>query len=88
MALNDGILDIDALIGRQEKAIKYFSTANEKYNPRIKVYYNSDDVVLKTEEILYPGTNNEITYSQTYYYTNVTNSGIDYVTTIEPWVVI
>ena len=88
MARNDGILDLDAMIGKDERDRKFFSSGNQKYNPRIKIYYNSDNDVLTLEEILYLGTPNEITYSQTYYYTDVTNSGVDHVTTIEPWVVL
>lgn len=87
MARDDGILDLDALYGRSVRERKYLSTANVKYNPKMIVYYNSDDVVMKTEEILYPGTVNEITYSQTYWYSDIGPgaSGIDHWTIIDPW---
>jgi hypothetical protein len=88
MARDDGIIDQEYLIGRSERELKYFSTANAKFNPKMKIYYNSDDVVLKAEEILFPGTPDEVTYSQTYWYSDVTNSGIDHVTTIDPWVIV
>lgn len=85
MARDDGIIDHEYLIGRGGKELKYFSTANAKFNPRMKIYYNSDDVVIKTEEILFPGTADELIYSQTYWYSDVTNSGIDHWTIIDPW---
>ena len=88
MARDDGILDLDYPGSMREEPKKYYSTARAKYNPKMKIYYNSDDIVLKAEEILFPGTPDEVTYSQTYWYSDVTNSGIDHVTTIDPWVTV
>lgn len=88
MARDDGILDLDYEGSMWERSKKFFSTANAKYNPRTIIYYNSDTPakVLKIEETLYPGTANEKTWTQHYYYSDVTNSGIDHTMTIQPWV--
>jgi len=85
MALNDGRLDLDARIGRSSHSKKFFSTANEKYNPRTKIYYNSNDDVLKIEEILYAGTANEVTYIQVFNYIPAVASGVARTTIIESW---
>jgi hypothetical protein len=85
MARNDGTLDLDYRIGKGDRDKKFFSTANVKYNPRTKIYYNSDDDVLKIEEILYPGTANEVTYTQTFNYIPAVASGVARTTIIEPW---
>jgi hypothetical protein len=86
MARDDGILDLDYQGSPWERSLKFFSTANAKYNPKTVIYYNSADKVLKIEETLYPGTANEHTYTQHFYYSDVTNSGIDHTMTIHPWV--
>ena len=86
MARNDGILDLDYAGSMWERSKKFFSTANAKYNPRTVISYNVNGKVLKIEETLYPGTANELTYTQHFYYSNVTISGIDHTMTIHPWV--
>jgi hypothetical protein len=85
MAVGDGILDLDLRIGKGDSDRKFFSTGSQKYNPRTKIYYNSNDDVIKIEEILYAGTANEVTYSQTFNYIPAVSSGTARVTIIEPW---
>ena len=85
MAVNDGILDLELRIGKAETDKKYFSTGSAKYNPRTKIYYNSNDDVLKIEETLYPGTANEKTYTQIFNYIPSVASGTARITIIEPW---
>jgi hypothetical protein len=84
MARNDGIYDYPYRIGRDDEPA---STAGRRgvTNHQTKIYYNSDEDVLAVEEIVFPGTANEAIYRQQFYYTNVTNSGVDHVTTINPW---
>ena len=86
MAVNDGIIDVSTTrIGRHPDSKKFFSTANSKYNPRTKIYYNSDDDVLQIEEILYEGTNNEVTYTQLFNYIPAVASGVARTTIVEAW---
>jgi len=87
MARNDGIYDFPYRIGRGDTSAKFGSTAGATgvSNPQTKIYYNSDDDVLAVEEIIFAGTSNETIYRQQFYYTNVTNSGVDHITTINAW---
>lgn len=85
MARDDGILDQDYPGSMWERQKKFYSTATSKYNPRTVIYYNSEDKVLKIEETLFPGTVDETTYTQTFFYSDVTNSGIDHTMTVHPW---
>ena len=86
MARDDGILDLDYPNSMRERPKKYYSTAIAKFNPRTIIYYNSNDKVLKIEETLFPGTVDELTYTQHFYYSDVTNSGIDHTMTVHPWI--
>ena len=80
MTTNDGIVDVSTgRIGRQPGMVH--STANVKQI----IYYNADDVVLHIDEIYNVGTYEEKAYRQIFYYSDVTNSGIDHTTTIWPW---
>lgn len=80
MTTNDGILDVSTgRIGRQPGMVR--STANVKQ----VIYYNADDVVLYIDEIYNAGQDDEKSYRQVFYYSDVTNSGIDHTTTILPW---
>ena len=86
MARDDGILDLDYRVGRVERSKKFFSTAQAKFNPKTKIYYNSDDDVLRIDETLFPGTVNETTYTQVFNYIPAVASGVARTTIIEPWV--
>lgn len=80
MTTNDGIVDVSTgRIGRQRGMVH--STANVKQI----IYYNAENVVLYIDEIYNTGTYEEKAYRQIFYYSDVTNSGIDHTTTIWPW---
>jgi lactate dehydrogenase-like 2-hydroxyacid dehydrogenase len=80
MTTNDGIVDVSTgRIGRQIGMVH--STANVKQI----IYYNAENVVLHIDEIYNVGTYEEKAYRQIFYYSDVTNSGIDHTTTIWPW---
>ena len=86
MTVNDGIIDVSTTrIGRGSDSKKFFSTADAKYNPRTKIYYNATDDVIKIEEILYPGTPDEVTYTQIFNYIPAVSSGVALTRIIEPW---
>ena len=85
MAINDGIIDVSTTrIGKDGHPRKFSSSASQN-NPQTKIYYNSNDDVLKIEEILYPGTPNETTYTQIFNYIPAVASGVARTTIIEPW---
>ncbi len=85
MAINDGIIDVSTTrIGRDGQPRK-FSPVSSANNPQTKIYYNSADDVLKIEEILYPGTVNETTYTQVFNYIPAVASGVARTTIIETW---
>lgn len=84
MPTGDGILDVSTgRIGRIPGAVPR-STANVKQI----IYYNSDNNVLQIDEIYNAGSDQEKTYRQVFYYSDVTNSGIDHTATIMPWEVV
>ena len=85
MSTGDGIIDVSTgRIGRHPGMYRpaILSTANVKQI----LYYNSDDVILQIDEIYNNGTDEEKAYRQIFYYSDVTNSGIDHTTTVWPWV--
>ena len=84
MSTGDGIIDVSTgRIGRHPGMYRppIHSTANVKQI----LYYNSDDILLQLDEIYNVDTDEEKAYRQIFYYSNVTNSGIDHTTVIMPW---